>query len=77
MRYLSLSVTFQGTISHDSRFLKECSSECILGRVGCLTEREVVLSGIDKGCTDIEVKAGIWKCDIYRRATIDVVPDYE
>ncbi len=42
-----------------------------------MTEREVVLSGIDKGSTDIEVKAGIWKCDIYRRATIDVVPDYE
>lgn len=35
------------------------------------------MSGIDKWSTDIEVKAGVWKCDVYRGTAIDVVADYE
>ena len=35
------------------------------------------MSGIDKWSTDIEVKAGVWKCDVHGRTTTDLVADYE
>ena len=62
---------------YDSRFLKECSSECILGVIGCLAKRKVVLSAIDKWITDVEIKACIGKGDVHGRTTFNNVADGE
>ena len=61
----------------DLRFLQKCSSECILSIIGCLTQREIILIGIDEWGTNIEVKASIGKCYVHRRATTNGVANYK